>query len=76
MHECVHAVDFEAFLNIEITYCFFFSIRNSYLRKSCDLASIMSVSIPSGCKGNPDRSDAIARITVASRSLQNQVSCD
>ena len=41
------------------------------LRKSCDLASARSrsVSIPSGCRGNPESNEAIARITVASSSL-------
>lgn len=32
----------------------------------------MSVSIPSGCRGKPDSSEAIARMTVASRSLRNK----
>ena len=41
----------------------------THLRKSCDLASTRSVSIPSGCRGSPERSDAMARITVASSSL-------
>lgn len=44
----------------------------THLRKSCDLASTMSVSITSGWRGKPDSSEAIARMTVASRSLRNR----
>ena len=51
------------------TTCFKCKASKTYLRKSCDLASTRSVSIPSGCRGSPERSDAMARITVASSSL-------
>ena len=44
----------------------------AHLRKSCDLASTMSVSITSGWRGKPESSEAIARMTVASRSLRNR----
>lgn len=44
-------------------------IQKTYLRKSCDLASTISVSMSSVCKGRFASREAIAFITAASSSL-------